>query len=84
MNILIIGMDGRSANYGPGRPAPMPSCSSGVNLLATRTAQVLSIPRDLWVQIPEVGINPLHEKSHQHRLWPPVNLGGLPRRRPGF
>lgn len=59
MNILIIGMDGRSANYDRAARADA-LMLVGVNF-GDKTAQVLSIPRDLWVQIPEVGATPLHE-----------------------
>lgn len=59
MNILIIGMDGRSGNYDRAARADA-LMLIGVNF-GDKTAQLLSIPRDLWVQIPEVGANPLHE-----------------------
>lgn len=59
MNILLIGMDGRSANYGRAARADALSVV-GVNF-GDRTAQVLSIPRDLWVQIPAYGDNPAFE-----------------------
>ncbi len=59
MNILIIGMDGRSANYDRAARADA-LMVVGVNF-GDKTAQILSIPRDLWVQIPEVGSTVLHE-----------------------
>ena len=59
MNILIIGMDGRSANYERAARADA-LMVAGVNF-GDKTAQVLSIPRDLWVQIPEYNGNLLHE-----------------------
>ncbi len=59
MNILVIGMDGRSANYERAARADALAVV-GVNF-GDRTAQILSLPRDLWVQIPEYGSNPLHE-----------------------
>ncbi len=59
MNILVIGMDGRSANYDRAARADALAVV-GVNF-GDRTAQILSIPRDLWVQIPEYGNNALHE-----------------------
>lgn len=59
MNILIIGMDGRSANYERAARADA-LMVAGVNF-GDKTAQILSIPRDLWVQIPEYDGNPLHE-----------------------
>lgn len=59
MNILVIGMDGRSENYDRAARADA-LMVVGVNF-GDKTAQILSIPRDLWVQIPEVGGNPLHE-----------------------
>ncbi|MBM4422853.1 MAG: LytR family transcriptional regulator [Chloroflexi bacterium] len=59
MNILIIGMDGRSGNYDRAARADA-LMVAGVNF-GDRTAQILSIPRDLWVQIPEYNGNPLHE-----------------------
>ena len=59
MNILVIGMDGRSGNYERAARADA-LMLVGVNF-GDKTAQVLSMPRDLWVQIPEYGTNPLHE-----------------------
>jgi len=59
MNILIIGMDGRSDNYERAARADA-LMLVGVNF-GDKTAQIMSFPRDLWVQIPEVGANPLHE-----------------------
>jgi LCP family protein required for cell wall assembly len=59
MNILVIGMDGRSANYDRAARADALAVV-GVNF-GDRTAQILSLPRDLWVQIPEHGNNALHE-----------------------
>ncbi|MBI3240985.1 MAG: LCP family protein [Chloroflexi bacterium] len=59
MNILVIGMDGRSANYDRAARADALAVV-GVNF-GDRTAQILSIPRDLWVQIPEYNGNALHE-----------------------
>jgi len=59
MNILIIGMDGRSANYERAARADA-LMLVGVNF-GDKTAQVLSLPRDLWIQIPEYNGNALHE-----------------------
>lgn len=59
MNILVMGMDGRSDNYDRAARTDV-LMLIGVNF-SDKTAQILSIPRDLWVQIPEVGNNPLHE-----------------------
>jgi polyisoprenyl-teichoic acid--peptidoglycan teichoic acid transferase len=59
MNILVIGMDGRSANYERAARADA-LMVVGVNF-GDKTAQVLSIPRDLWIQIPEYNGNLLHE-----------------------
>ncbi len=59
MNILIVGMDGRSANYDRAARADALTVV-GVNF-GDRTAQVLSIPRDLWVQIPAYGDQPTVE-----------------------
>ena len=53
MNILLIGVDGRSDNYNRAARADA-LLVLGVNY-GDRTAQILSIPRDLWVQMPEYG-----------------------------
>ncbi len=59
MNILVIGMDGRSANYDRAARADALAVI-GVNF-GDRSAQILSIPRDLWVQIPAYGTQPAEE-----------------------
>lgn len=59
INILVIGMDGRSANYNRAARADALAVV-GVNF-GDRTAQILSIPRDLWVQIPAYGNAPTYE-----------------------
>lgn len=52
MNILLIGLDGFSADYN--RAARSDSIMIvGVNF-AAKNAQMLSIPRDLWVQLPNM------------------------------
>lgn len=52
MNILLIGLDGFSADYH--RAARSDSIMIvGVNF-AAKNAQMLSIPRDLWVQLPNL------------------------------
>jgi len=52
MNILLIGLDGFSADYQ--RAARSDSIMIvGVNF-AAKSAQMLSIPRDLWVQLPNM------------------------------
>jgi len=81
MNILIIGMDGRSANYDRAARADA-LMLVGVNF-GDKTAQVLSIPRDLWVQIPEVGINPLHE-NRINTAYGSGQLAGYPGGGPAF
>lgn len=49
MNILLIGVDGRSTNYARAARADAVKVL-GVNF-TNKNAQMLSIPRDLWVQI---------------------------------
>ena len=52
MNILLVGIDGFDANYS--RAARADSIMVvGVNFTA-KNAQVLSFPRDLWVQLPNI------------------------------
>jgi LCP family protein required for cell wall assembly len=52
MNILLVGIDGFDANYS--RAARADSIMVvGVNFSA-QNAQVLSVPRDLWVQLPNL------------------------------
>jgi LCP family protein required for cell wall assembly len=50
MNILLVGIDGFSGTYA--RPARSDTIIvAGVNF-AAKTAQMVSFPRDLWVQLP--------------------------------
>lgn len=49
MNLLLIGVDGRSANYARAARADAIAVA-GINF-TQKNAQLLSIPRDLWVQI---------------------------------
>jgi LCP family protein required for cell wall assembly len=53
LNILVIGMDGRSADYDRLARADAMALL-GVNF-ADKTARVVSIPRDLWVTMPAYG-----------------------------
>ena len=69
INILVIGMDGRSANYNRAARADALAVV-GVNF-GDRTAQILSIPRDLWVQIPEYG----NAAAHENRINLAYSLG---------
>lgn len=57
INILLIGVDGRGNNFRGRSDSIM---LVGVNF-GDRSAQVLSLPRDLWVQVPEYGGDPLLE-----------------------
>jgi LCP family protein required for cell wall assembly len=50
MNILLIGIDGFSNNYGRSARADT-LILVGVNF-AEKSARMLSVPRDLWVQLP--------------------------------
>lgn len=50
MNILLIGIDGFNADYNRAARSDV-VIVVGVNF-ANKTAQMLSIPRDLWVQMP--------------------------------
>jgi LCP family protein required for cell wall assembly len=50
MNILLIGIDGFSNNYGRSARADT-LVLVGVNF-AEKSARMLSVPRDLWVQLP--------------------------------
>lgn len=59
INILIIGVDGRSATYERSARADA-LVVLGVQF-GVGQAQLLSIPRDLWVQIPGHGDNPSSE-----------------------
>ena len=52
MNVLVIGLDGFNANYEAAARADA-IIVAGVNFEA-RTAQLLSVPRDLWVQLPNI------------------------------
>ena len=81
MNILIIGMDGRSANYERAARADA-LMLVGVNF-GDKTAQIMSFPRDLWVQIPEVGANPLHE-NRINTAYGLGQLAGYPGGGPAF
>ncbi len=56
VNILLLGLDQRPGQKGPTRTDTMILLT--VNP-ASKTAGVLSIPRDLWVRIPTVGYNKL-------------------------
>lgn len=81
MNILIIGMDGRSANYERAARADA-LMLVGVNF-GDKTAQIMSFPRDLWVQIPEVGATPLHE-NRINTAYGLGQLAGYPGGGPAF
>jgi LCP family protein required for cell wall assembly len=69
INILVIGMDGRSANYN--RAARADALAVVGVSFGDRTAQILSIPRDLWVQIPEHG----GAAGHENRINLAYSLG---------
>lgn len=81
INVLFIGVDGRSANYD--RSARSDALLVlGVNF-GDRTAQLLSIPRDLWVQMPEYG----GKETSEGRINTAFGLGrqyGYPGGGPGY
>jgi len=54
MNILLLGLDQREGEYGPWRTDTMIVVTIDPE---TKTAGMLSIPRDLWVTIPGYGEN---------------------------
>jgi LCP family protein required for cell wall assembly len=54
INILVMGLDRRSDEKGPGRSDAMIVLSVDP---ATKTAGMISIPRDVWVDIPGFGAN---------------------------
>ena len=81
MNILIIGMDGRADNYERAARADA-LIVVGINF-GDKTVQILSLPRDLWVQIPEVGNNPLHE-NRINTAYGLGQLAGYPGGGPAF
>ena len=54
MNILLLGLDQREGEYGPWRTDTMIVVTIDPE---TKTAGMLSIPRDLWVPIPGYGEN---------------------------
>lgn len=54
MNILLLGLDQREGEYGPWRTDTMIVITIDPE---TKTAGMLSIPRDLWVSIPGYGEN---------------------------
>jgi len=64
MNILLIGLDGRVADYS--RPARSDAIGVlGINF-TDRTAQLLSIPRDLYIQLNDEPDNP--ESFYEQRI----------------
>lgn len=70
LNILVIGVDGRGSNFAGRSDSIM---VVGINF-ADKSAQILSLPRDLWVQIPEYNGNALHE----NRVNTAFPIGGAP------
>ncbi len=53
VTILLMGIDERQSEYGPWRTDTMILLTLDP---ATKTAGMLSIPRDLWVEIPDYGV----------------------------
>ncbi len=70
MNILLVGIDGFDANYYRAARSDV-VILVGVNF-SDKTAQILSIPRDLWVQLPglpEVAESRINTAYHYGELY---------------
>jgi LCP family protein required for cell wall assembly len=81
INILLIGLDGRSGNYQRAARADAIAVL-GVNF-ADRTARLLSIPRDLWVPLPGLPENRTPEgKINTAYVWGEADK--LPGGGPGY